>query len=298
MDTETEAAVRVDGDRLAGAMKRVTPFMGDGYPANLAGVYVESRDGVLQLTATDGFRMAHLTVALPLPEGNWLLKAQGCKDFSQRRYNGAEIEVTVGEGALQLGDVLVDLETTPYVDYPAAVPEDFDTEAIIDTRAWVRPIRQHKPEVVGVVFSASGCRMFLQDREGETVACESVPVQVFGGPDKKVAYHADRFRKALASCGPTATIQVGDPAKPTLFEAEDYWHILVPYSVFPREVALSQAERDAIRWAQEALEAVRKGEVPGLVLIGGGKLYLELGPGREQVEVRVQEPVLERQSGA
>ena len=296
MNPET---VTVDGDRLAEAMKRVTPFMADGYPTNLAGVYAESQGGVLQLTATDGFRMAHLTVALPFPEGNWLLKAAGCKDFSQRRYNGAEIEVTVGEGdRLLLGEVIVDLETTPYVDYPAAVPEEFDTEAIIDTRAWIKPLRQHKPEVVGVVFSADDCRMFLQDRVGETMACESVPIQMFGGPDKKVAYHADRLRRALASCGPTATIQVGDPGKPTLFEAGDYWHILVPYTVFPREVALTQAERDAIKWAQEALEAVRRGEVPGLVLVGGGKLYLELSPGRDQVEVRVQEPVLEHHSEA
>ena len=61
------ASVKVDGDRLAEALRRVTPFMAEGSPPNLACVYAESQGGTLQLTATDGFRMAHLTVALPFP---------------------------------------------------------------------------------------------------------------------------------------------------------------------------------------------------------------------------------------
>ncbi|KKM92847.1 hypothetical protein LCGC14_1214460, partial [marine sediment metagenome] len=237
-----------------------------------------------------------LTVALPFPDGNYLMKGAGVKDFSQRHYNGQEIPVEVGQsdesGLIKLGDVTVELESSPYIDYPAAVPEDFDLEAIIDTKAWIKPIRQHKPEVVGVLYSSAGCKMYLQGKNGETVACESLPVQMFSGPDKKVAYHAERFRRALTSCGPSATIQVGDPAKPTLFEAEDYWHILSPNSGFPREVSMSTAEREAINWAQEVLDAVRKGEVSATVLIGGGKFYLEIGPGVTQTEIRVQEPKL------
>ncbi|MBA7652241.1 hypothetical protein ES703_60071 [subsurface metagenome] len=290
------ASVKVDGDKLAEALRRVTPFMAETDPPNLACVYAESQGGVLQLTATDGYRMAHLTVPLPFPEGNYLMTGAGCKDFSTRHYNGQEVEVTVGEGdelgLIKLGEVTVELESSPYVNYPAAVPEDFDLEAIIDTKAWIKPIRQNKPEIVGVVYSSAGCRMFLQGKDGETVACEPLPVQMFSGPDKKVAYHAERFRRALTSCGSSATIQVGDPAKPTLFEAEDYWHILSPYSGFPREVSLSNAEREAIKWAQEALEAVRRGEVPGLILIGGGKFYLELSSELTQTEIRVQEPKL------
>ena len=292
----TMVSVKVDGDKLAEAIRRVTPFMASENPPNLACVYAESQGGVLQLTATDGYRMAHLTAPLPFPQGTWLLKGAGCKDFSSRHYNGAEVEVKVNDalpdGSLQMGEVTVGLGPMPYINYPAAVPEDFDLEVIIDTKAWIKPIRQHRPEVVGVVYSSAGCRMYLQSKEGETVACESVPVQMFSGPDKKVSYHGERLRRALTSCGPTATIQVGDPAKATLLEAEDYWHIISPTGGFPREVSMSNTEREAIKWAQEALEAVRKGEVMGIVLIGGGKFYLELGTRVTQTQVLVREPKL------
>jgi len=291
-----QASVKVDGDKLAEAIRRVTPFIADETPPNLACVYAESKGGVLQLTATDGYRMAHLTAPLPFPDGNYLMKGAGCKDFSQRHYNGAEVEAKVGEGdelgLIKLGEVTVGLETTPYINYPGLIPEGLDTEAIIDTKAWIKVIRQAKPEIIGVVFSQAGCRMFLQGKDGETTACESVPVQMFSGPEQKVAYHAERFRRALTSCGPTATILVADPAKATLFEADDYWHILMPEKVFPREVSLTNTEREAIKWAEEALEAVRTGEVPGIVLIGGGKLYLELRPGLVASQVQVREPKL------
>ncbi len=290
------ASVQVDGDKLAEALRRVTPFMAESNPANLACVYAEAQDGVLQLTATDGYRMAHLTVPLPFPTGHFSMKAAGVKDFSQRHYNGEAVPVQVGEGdslgTLKLGEVVVDLEASPYIDYPSAVPENFDVEAIIDTKAWIKPIRKEKPETIGVVYSSAGCRMYLQGKTGETTACEPLPVQMFSGPDKKVAYHAERFRRALTSCGPTATIQVGDPLKATIFEAEDYWHILMPQQGFPREVSMTTAERESIAWAMEALEAVKKGEVPGIVLIGGGKFYLELRAGLLATQIQLREPQL------
>jgi len=290
------ASVQVDGDKLAEALRRVTPFMAEKDPPSLACVYAEADNGVLQLTATDGYRMAHLTVPLPFPTGHFSMKSAGVKDFSTRHYNDAAVTVQLGEGdmlgTLKMGEVVVDLETSPYIDYPAAVPENFDVEAIIDTKAWIKPIRKEKPETIGVVYSSAGCRMYLQSKGGETSACEPLPVQMFSGPDKKVAYHAERFRRALTSCGPTATIQVGDPLKATIFEAEDYWHILMPQQGFPREVSMTTAERESIAWAMEALEAIKKGEVPGIVLIGGGKFYLELRPGLVATQIQLREPQL------
>jgi len=307
MSQETKvASVSVDGDKLAEALRRVSPFMAEKGRENLEAVYAESDGSILQLTATDGFRMAHLTVILPFPVGNYLMKAAGVKDFAFRHFNGAQVQVEVHPEItptyIQMGDVRCELGSTPYVNYPAAVPETFDVEAIVDTKKWIKAIRGSGAEVVGVVYSPDGCRMYSQNKEGETIGCDPLPVQLISGPELKLAYKAEQFRRALTSCGPTATIQVVDPKKvpegklnPTLFEAEDYWHILTPVNGFPREVTLTKQEREAFALMEEALKAIRTGDVPGKLMIGGGKFYLELGTHITTTQVIVQEPKLQEE---
>lgn len=294
----------VDGDKLAEALRRVSPFMADKGRENLAAVYAESDGSILQLTATDGYRMAHLTAILPFPEGSYLLKAEGVKDYAFRHFNGTQVQVEVGQGDelgfIKLGEVRCELVSTPYINYPAALPEVFDVEAIVDTKKWIKAIRGSGAEIVGVVFSKDGCRMFSQNKAGETIGCDPLPVQMISGPEVKLAYKAEHFRRALTSCGPTATIQVVDPAKvpegkpnPTLLEAEDYWHLLQPINGFPREVTISPKDREALSLMEETLKAVRSGEVPGKLLIGSGKFYLEIGPHLTVTQVIVQEPKLQ-----
>jgi hypothetical protein len=292
--------VEVDGDKLAEALRRVSPFMADKGQENLAAVYAEADGSILQLTATDGHRMAHLTVSLPFPAGNYLLKADGVKDFAFRHFNGAKVNVgCFVANTLQMGDVQVELVQTPYINYPAAVPENFDVEVIVDTKKWIKAIRGSGAEVVGVVYSPDGCRMYSQNKQGETIGCDPLPVQMFAGPEVKLAYKAEQFRRALTSCGATATIQVVDPKKvpegkanPTLFEAEDYWHILVPVNGFPHEVNLTKQEREALGLMEEAVKSVRTGDVPGKLMVGNGKFYLEIGAHITVTQVLIQEPVL------
>jgi hypothetical protein len=304
------AGVSVDGDKLAEALRRVSPFVADKGRENLMAVYAESDGQTLQLTATDGFRMAHLTVNLPFPVGNYLMKAEGVKDFAFRHFNGAQVQVEVGPPAIEhnpqitptyvkLGEVQCELEPTPYIDYPAAVPEAFDVEAIVDTKKWIKAIRGSGADTVGVVFSPDGCRMYSQNKEGETIGCDPLPVQMFNGPELKVAYRAEHLRRALTSCGPSATIQVIDPKKvpegkpsPTLFEAEDYWHLLQPVIGFPREVNMTPQEREALALLDEVVKSVRSGDVPGKLMVGNGKFYLEIGAHITVTQIITQEPVL------
>lgn len=298
-----QAVVSVDGDKLAEALRRVSPFMADKGRENLAAVYAESDGSILQLTATDGFRMAHLTVPLPFLTGNFLLKAEGVKDFAFRHFNGARVNIgRFQENIIRMGDVNCELVATPYIDYPAAVPEVFDVEVIIDTKKWIKAIRGSGAEVVGIVYSPDGCRMYSQSAQGETMGCDPLPVQMFAGPEVKLAYKAEHFRRALTSCGPTATIQVVDPKKvaegkpnPTLFEAEDYWHLLQPRAGFPREVTITPKDREALNLMEEALKSVKTGEVPGKLMIGNGKFYLEIGPHLTVTQILVQEPKLQEE---
>jgi hypothetical protein len=305
MPEQTQVAgVSVDGDKLAEALRRVTPFALEKGRENLAAVYAESDGTTLQLTACDGFRLAHLTVCLPFAVGNFLMALEGVKDFSTRHYNGNQVQVEVGQGdelgTVKLGEVRCGLVATPYIDYPAIVPEVFDAEAIVDTKKWIKAIRGSGAEYVGIVYSPDGCRMYSQNVQGETIGCEPLPVQMYDGPELKVAYKAEHFRRALTSCGATATIQVLDPKKdperktnPTLFEADDYWHLLQPREGFPHEVSISKNEREAFNLMEEAVKSVRSGEVPGMLLMGNGKFYLEIGTHITATQLILQEPKLQ-----
>lgn len=287
----------VDGDKLAEALRRMTPFAGDESRANLHGVYAESDGVTLQLTATDGYRLAHLTVPLPFPPGNWLMSLAGVKDFSQRHYNGQAVEVEAGAPdktkVISMGDVKVDLVEAEFPDYPSIMPEQFDVEAIIDPKTWIKVLRARKPETVGVVFSQEGCKMYSQAMGGETIGCDALPVQMYSGPEMKVSYKAEQLRRALTSCEASCTVQVPAGMNPTLFEADDYWHLLQPREGFPREVALNQTDRNGLQIMEDSIKAVRTGEVVGRVLIGGGKFYLDITPGQTVTQVLTQEPKLQ-----
>jgi len=282
---------QVDGDKLAEAFRRVTPFMYEepGRPV-LNSVYVESHNGTLELTTTDGYRMAHCTLAMDFPEGAFILAGDGVKNFSQTHHQGQQIPVVIEENTVKMGDVKVALVSGEYPDYRGLVPDTFEVHVLIATRPWIKAIRQHKPEVVGVVYK-EGCQMYMQ-QGGDTTACEPVPVQMFSGTERKVAYHAERLRRALTSCGASATIKVAGEGK-TLFEAtEGYWHLLMPTAGFPREVNLSKSEREMLGWAEEALRSIRKGEVHGKVMAGGGRFYLELTEEGTETEIILKTPQL------
>lgn len=296
------ASSQVDGDKLAEAFRRLTPFMaGKGTRPGLEAVFVESHGGTLELTACDGYRLAHATLELDFPEGDYLLDGDGCKDFAWRHYGGGQILVEVYQSLVKLEAlcpraaevrqvVQVDRLQIPYIDYRRLSGGTYDTWAIVETKRWIKPLRQHHAEVVGVVYSPEGCRLYFQNQEGDTIAVEEGPVQMFSGPERKVAYHGERLRRALTSCGPSVTIKVGDPKRATLFETEGYYHLLMATTGFPREVNFTAKEREVLTWAEDVLQSVRRGEVFARVEIGGGKLYLELSSERTATEIVVNTP--------
>lgn len=297
MPEETKVAVvSVDGDQLAGAFRRVMPFaMAEGRE-DLAAVYAESHSGVLELTASDGQRMAHLTVNLPFPEGEHLLYIGGIKDFADRHYNGGQVEVKPGDGdppkLMLMGDVRVIRLNKPYVDYPTLLPDNCPIEAIVDTKSWIKAIRGSGAANVGVIYSQNGCKMISQNKDGETMGCESLPVQMYNGPDMKVAYKAEHFRRALTSCGATATLQVPSPGAATLLEADDFWMLVMPIAVFPRENMLTDLQRQTLGVVEEIIHKVKSGEAPALVMTKGSRIYIDISETITQTEIRIEEPIL------
>ncbi len=134
----------LDGDKLAAGLRRVTPFMSDKGESYLHSVFAESKEGILELTTTDGFRMAHLTLTgIEFPKGEFVLSGAGCKDFATRHYNGEQIEVVQDTKGFKLGEVTIPLINAVYPDYRQAVPAEFETIAIVETKTWIKELRQN-----------------------------------------------------------------------------------------------------------------------------------------------------------
>lgn len=297
METPTKQAVQVDGDKLAEAFRRVTPFMSqsEGHP-ELCAVFAEAGAGTLQLTSSDGYRIAHLTAALPFPDGNYLMAAKGVKDFSDRHYNGAAITVETGEGVITVGEVKVELLKETFLDYPAFLPETFATEAIIGAKEWIKIIRKFdKASVVGIAFDPKGTIAYIQDTNKQTIAHETMPVQTYMGEAQRIAFNAERLRRALTSCGDSCTIQL-NPDKPAIFEGEDYWHLLASQKEFPTEVHLLQSEKDMLNLVKTSIDGILSGEFNGRVMSGGGKFYIELNAQFRNSEVVSREPMLKEKT--
>lgn len=286
--------IQVDGDKLAGAIRRVSPFMATNVQS-LSGIFFESSQGTLQLTATDGYQLAHLSIELPFIEGSLLLDGAGCKDFADRHYTGQEVQVQAGEDVVVMGAVSIDVVHAEYPDYNKFKPEP-DTSTMITAKDWIKSIRKQnqanssKNPIIGIVYDQV-CKMYFA-KDGVTTSCEEMPIQLFVGVPKRVAYNAEQFRRALTSCGSGVTITVGLPEKATIFEGDDYWQLLMPYKDFPLTTFLTEQEKEELTWFEEALKSVRRGEAPGKVIIGGGKCYLEISADRTETEIIMEEPKL------
>ena len=295
----TASKVLVDADKLAEGLRRVAPFTGQGHDW----VILEAHGGKVELTTSDGYRIAHLELALDFVEGDWLLEAGPAKDFATTHHQGAKLPVEAVELAqkvgasliavkvLKVGDVVLPLADGKAPDYRKLKPATFETMAIVETRKWIKPLRAHgaRETSVGLVVGQAECRMLFYGYE-ETLAVEQVAAQMVSGPEKRVCLNCEQLRRALTSCGKEATIKfTANPQEPLLFESEGYWHLLMPkVGEFPREMVFTQAEKEALDLAIETIQEVRRGKVVARVEIGGGRFVLELDPQREKTEIVVR----------
>lgn len=297
----------VDGDKLAEALRRVSPFMHESLPA-LKAVLMEVYPDRTEFTACDGFRLAHLTIREVVgQEGEFLLEGNGVKDFSQRHYNGSQVPVVFQKAdessdQVTLGEVTIPILQADYPDYKDLIPTDLDNIAIITTKDWIKALRSIKAWTVGVLFSQEGCSLYFVDME-KNAGKVDLPVQMYAGQEKRIVFKPESLRKALSSCGAQVTIKVPTAAKTNgpsprnqavVLETDNYWMLIIPQDEqFPREVNLNLGERELVKWGIEALGSVLTGDVQGKVLVGGGKFYLEIGVHITKSEVTMEAPMLQ-----
>ena len=103
---------------LAEALRKVVPFTAGEkeYRENLKHVWFEAKGGTLEITTSDGYRIAHAILEATWPEGNWLLEGAACKQLSYA-YSQGEVVVEVYDGKLVVGDREIPVVDSKWVEY-------------------------------------------------------------------------------------------------------------------------------------------------------------------------------------
>jgi len=281
---------------LAGALKKVTPFMETGNGReNLTHVWFEAAGGRLSVTTSNGHCIAHATLEANWPDGQWLLEGTACKVLANSYYQ-ADVAVEIQDEAVAVDKQVLPIADSKWVDYQRfyqEVQEGMEGMAVMSRRPLQRVLREHGGTVVGLKITQTETRLYVaredqRDFGLETVACEILATQLATGT-ARVAFDKDKVNRALRHCGDWVTLKLQGEGKPALIEGTDYWQVLMPLTTFPSEVNFSQTERESLEWAIEMLRSIRKGQVQAVVQLGKSGMSVSWEPQPERTAITFKE---------
>ena len=283
---------------LAEVLRKVVPFTAgqNEYREGLKHVWFEAQGGSLELTTSDGYRIAHASLEASWPDGKWLLDGTACKQLSYA-YSRGEVAVEVHDGKVVVGDREVPVVDTKWVEYRQfydEVQQGMEAMLIVARKTLTKALRESAGSVVGLRISPKeGCKLYVarQDRRDytmETVGYAVLSTQMATG-DSRAAFDLDKLQKAVRQCGASITVKLQGDGKAALIEGTGYWQVLMPLSAFPSEVAFSQPEREALDWVEEMLRSIRRGEVKAEVRLNTGGMAVSWEPQPEKTSITFRE---------
>ncbi len=225
---------------LAEALSRVIPFTAreDIRPV-LQCVHFVQKEGKLTLSASDGFRLAELSLDLDDGEGQALIPYDEIRGLIPALKKARRVRLGFEKGAsLDTTDLIVDTEAIRYKysghagnypDYEKILPTDFVAQARIDSREMLKAVSS-----LGALFLAKDTPIIITLKEGrirlsvkDDRAEAYIDSQVEGEAEAMISFnYLAQGLKALA--GMAEIKLTASPMSPVMFNAEGYRLVIMP----------------------------------------------------------------------
>jgi hypothetical protein len=263
----------ISGIELAEALARVIPFASkeENRPV-LQCVKATQRDGKLTLVASDGFRLAMVSLDFEDGEGEALVNASELAGLIPALRKAKRIRLGFQNGGEKLASCSLILDTElirykwqsqdgAYPDYEKVIPSEFVATATFDTKEASKASRSLtaiwyddslKKEYRPITLTIGDGKVILEAKEDRGKA----EIEADTSGEVKTAVSARYLAQVLKACGGMVELKASSPSSPMMFSVDGYRLLVMPMAtedtVKAKGDAIAQAEKVAERATTKA----------------------------------------------
>ncbi len=250
---------------LAEALQGVIPFTAkeDNRPV-LRCVHFVQKEGRLTLSASDGFRLAELSLDFEEGEGQALIPYDDIRGLIPALRKAQRVRLGYEKGdSLDTTDLVVDTELIRYKfsghvgnypDYEKILPAEFTATARIDSREMLKAVSSlgalflDKDTPIIITLKGGRIRLSVKDDRAEAY----IDSQVQGEAEVMISLQfLVQGLKALA--GMAELKLTSSPTSPVMFTAENYRLVVMPIAPPPKKTETPKVVSEAEKVVSEAV---------------------------------------------
>ncbi len=286
---------------LAEALSRVIPFTAkeDIRPV-LQCVHFCQKEGNLTLSASDGFRLAELSLDFDDGEGQALIPYDEIRGLIPALKKARRVRLGFEKGAsLDTTDLIVDTEAISYKysghagnypNYDNILPNDFVAQARIDSREMLKAVSSlgalflDRDTPIIITLKEGRIRLSVKDDRAEAY----IDSQVEGEAETMISFnYLAQGLKALA--GMAELKLTASPTSPVMFNAEGYRLVIMP--IAPQGVKKAETSEVVTEAEKVVSEAAGKPEGEGVAeAIAEAEAAIAEGEAKEPEPEKETEP--------
>ena len=255
------------GLELAEALARVIPFAAKEKDRPvLACVRFAQKEGKLVLTASDGFRLAEVSLDFEEGDGEALIEAVDLRGLvpALRKARRAKIGFENGGEKLTSKSLVIDTELIryklnaqdgTYPDYEKVIPTEFIAEARFDTREALKAVNSlgalflDRQSAITLTLKEGRLTLSAKEDRGET----QIEAQAEG--EAETSASGAYLAQVLKAFGGMVELKLASPQSPILFSDDGYRVVVMPIL---KPVSKAVAEAQAVATKAE-VKGKRKG---------------------------------------